>query len=193
MVPPKTGCGWQTRAAIPGATAGGVHSTASRFPAGPCKKKFFDSCVELIGGQDSLHESCKPLRLDCSLRFFPYRDAKRFAARFHFDSGDLGFPFSIARPWSFTPSPERYQQLLSEGVLAIGHKFQFVTRDLQCHRIFMPWHAQWPHTNRQRNFISGSVLTLVRSNTAIPSGLGVCNILEVHGHIPARQFFLVCW
>src|SRR5260370_9217542 len=98
MVPPKSGCGGQTSAGIPGAAAGGVHSTASKLPAGPRKKKFFDSCVELIGGQNSLHESCTLLRLDRSLRLFPYCDAKRFVSRFHFDSAYPSFPFSIATP-----------------------------------------------------------------------------------------------
>src|SRR5579863_4094795 len=57
MVPPNSGCGWDTTAAMLGVTAAGVHSTASSFPAGPDKKKFLDSCVELICGHDSLHES----------------------------------------------------------------------------------------------------------------------------------------
>src|ERR1700747_906400 len=102
MFQPKSGWGWQTSAAIPGAVAGGVHSTASRLPAGPCKKKFFDSCVELMGSQISLHESICVFRLDWSRLFFPYLDAKRFFSRLHFNSGHLGFPFSIAAPRRFT-------------------------------------------------------------------------------------------
>src|SRR6266404_237939 len=186
MVPPKTGCGWQTSAAIADATAGGVHSTASNLPAGPGKKKFFDSCVELIGGQNSLYESCSLLRLDWLLRFLPYCDAKRFASRFHFDSGYLSFPFSIAAPRRFATGVKGYQQPLPKSVFAIRHKFQFLARDFQRHRVFVPGHILWPYSNRQGYFISSPILIFICCMAAVPPRLTMRSSFEVHGHVPAR-------
>src|SRR5260370_6365308 len=186
MVPPKSGCGGKTRGAIPGAAAGGAHSTAAKLPAGPRKKNFFDSCVELIGGQNSLHESCTLLRLDRSLRLFLYCDAKRFVSRFHFDSGYLSFPFSIATPRRIATGAKGYQQPLPKSVFAIGHKSYFVARDFQRHRVFVPGHMLWPYTNRQGNLISSSILAIICCTTGVPPPLTIRSAFKVHGHVPAR-------
>src|SRR4030095_10034017 len=184
MVPPKSGCGWQTTAAMIGAAAGGVQSTASILPADPCRKKFVDSCVELIAGSHSLHESGPgPVAGPCSMGSPPYGHANGVVSRFHFYAGYLSFPFAVAAPRRRAFRTKRYKQSLTKCVFAVRDKFQFVRRHFDGHRLFMPRNMQGTDVDRQRDLASCSVLILSSLGCVAPF-TGVIGSLKVHRHIP---------
>src|SRR5580765_4305140 len=120
MVPPKRGCGWQTTAAILAPVPGGVQRTASSFPVVPCKKKFLDSCVELIGRRNSLHESLVCFR-QCSRCWHPsHRHLNLVASCFHLDSGHLRIPFFVAIPWRSGSRHKGNLQPVANAILAVS-------------------------------------------------------------------------